>query len=304
MFDPLFGYTFEYPYLLLLILLFIFCSKFCKLRSNALYIPHLTIYKVIQPASNSWLSILKWCTIIFSVIALASPIKQHNIINKKSDGVDIVLALDTSGSMRQIGFNAQNPGQNRWEVVQEIVGDFITSRTQDNIGIVVFGSTVMTASPLSFDKKAQQKIINTLKIGIVGDKTALIDSIATSVNILKERPSKSKIIIALTDGDDTASTIPLHIATKLAQKYNIKIYTIAIGAASSYTLKELSNKTNAQSFIALNKQDLSEVYQIINRLEKSELNQNKIVLKDYYYFYPLMLAFLSLLVFVYLKNRR
>jgi Ca-activated chloride channel family protein len=189
-------------------------------------------------------------------------------------------------------------------VVQEIVGDFIISRKADNIGIVVFGSTVMTASPLSFDKKAQQRIINKLDIGIVGDKTALIDSIATSVNILKKRPSKSKIIIALTDGDDTASTIPLHIATKLAQKYHIKIYTIAIGAASGYTLKELSNKTKGESFIALNKKDLSDIYEIINRLEKSELNQNKIVLKEYYYFYPLMVAFLALLIFVYLKNKR
>jgi Ca-activated chloride channel homolog len=304
MFESLSFITFEYPYILLIIVLFIVCNRFCKPRSNALYIPHLHIYTNISSSNHTLLNLLKWITIAFAIIALASPIKEFDVINKKSEGIDMILSLDTSGSMRQIGFNTQNPRQNRWKVVREIVGDFIQTRKADNIGIVVFGTTVMTASPLSYDKKAQKNILDSLDIGIVGDKTALLDSIATSINILKNRDAKSKIIIALTDGDDTASSIPLSVIIKLAQKYKIKIYTIAIGATNRFVIDELATKSGGKSFIALSKDDLSEIYKTINRLEKSELDQNKIVIKEYLFFYPLMIAFLALLVFIFLKNRR
>jgi len=216
----------------------------------------------------------------------------------------MIVSLDTSGSMRERGFNPSNRDQNRWQVVQEIVTDFVSKRVNDNIGIVVFGSTVMTASPLSYDKKAQERIIKSLNIGIVGDKTALINSIATSVNILKQKDTKSKIIIAITDGEDTASNIPLSVVIKLARKYNIKVYTIAIGRTNTNTLSELSNKTNGKTFIAYTKTNLESIYKTIDSLEKSKIDQNKIVLKEYYFFYPLLVSFLSLVLFIYFKNRR
>jgi Ca-activated chloride channel family protein len=266
--------------------------------------PHLDIYTQAGAVNTSLTTTLKYTAILFAIIALASPIKELNIINNKKDGVDMVISLDTSGSMRQIGFNRQNVEQNRWQVVQSIVQDFISKRLNDNIGLVVFGSSVMTASPLSYDKKAQNKIIQSLDIGIVGDKTALINSIATSINILKDRTTKSKIIIALTDGEDTASTIPLSIVLKMAKKYNIKIYTIAIGATNSYVLNQLSTTSKGKSFVAHSKDNLKEIYNIINNLEKSKIDQNKIVLKEYFFFYPLFVSFLSLLLFVFFKNKQ
>ena len=295
--------NFEYPYVLLLILLFIVCAKFCKAKVQSYYMPHLEIYQQSNGLNSSLVSILKWLTIIFAIIALASPIKELNVINTKKDGVDIILSLDTSGSMRQIGFNRENLEQNRWNVVSDIVKDFIARRTNDNIGLVVFGTSVMTASPLSYDKKAQSKIIESLDIAVVGEKTALINSIATSINILKNRETKTKIIIALTDGDDTASNIPLNVVLKMAKKYDIKIYTISIGAPNSYALTQLSSVNGGKSFVALSKNDLKEIYKIINNLEKSKIEQNKIVLKEYYFFYPLILSFLSLLLFIFFKNR-
>lgn len=295
--------NFEYPYVLLLILLFIVCSKFCKAKVQSYYMPHLEIYQESNGLNSSLVSVLKWLTIIFAIIALASPIKELNVINTKKDGVDIILSLDTSGSMRQIGFNRENLEQNRWNVVSDIVKDFIARRTNDNIGLVVFGTSVMTASPLSYDKKAQSKIIESLDIAVVGEKTALINSIATSINILKNRDTKTKIIIALTDGDDTASNIPLNVVLKMAKKYDIKIYTISIGAPNSYALTQLSSVNGGKSFVALSKNDLKEIYKIINNLEKSKIEQNKIVLKEYYFFYPLILSFLSLLLFIFFKNR-
>jgi len=294
----------EYPYLLLLIIIFLLCSKYCKSKSESYYMPHLEIFENVKGLESSIVSLLKWITIIFAIIALSSPIKELNVIKNKKDGVDMIVSLDTSGSMRERGFNPSNTDQNRWQVVQEIVNDFVSKRINDNIGIVVFGTSVMTASPLSYDKKAQSRIIESLKIGIVGDKTALINSIATSINILKQKETKTKIIIAITDGEDTASNIPLSVAVKLAKKYNIKIYTIAIGRANTYTLKQLSQNTGGKTFVAYTKNDLQDIYKTIDKLEKSKIDQNKIIVKEYFFFYPLILSFLSLLFFVYLKNKR
>ncbi len=296
--------TFEYPFVFAFLIPFIFCSFFCKAKVSSYFVPHLKLLESSVKLGSSTVSFLKWTTIVFALTALASPVKELNIVNSRNEGIDIVLSLDTSGSMRQTGFNRENIQQNRWDVVSSIVKDFISKRVNDNIGLVVFGQSVMTASPLSYDKNAQKKVIDSLGIGIVGEKTALIDSIATSINILKERDSKSKIIILLTDGNDTASRIPLNIVTKMAKKYGIKIYAVAIGVTDRYMLNELSNTNGGKSFSARGKDDLKKVYEEINELEKSRIDQNKIVLKDHLFFYPLFISFLSLLFFIYLKNRR
>jgi len=304
MFDSLWVIKFEYPYLFVIILLFIVCSRYCKAKVQSYYMPHLEIFESSKNIQKTYISLLKWIAILFAVIALSSPIKELDVVQNKKDGIDMILSLDTSGSMRERGFNREDRDQNRWEVVQEIVNDFILKRGNDNIGIVVFGSAVMTASPLSYDKKAQTKIIENLDIGIVGEQTALINSIATSINILKQKDTKSKVIIAITDGEDTASTIPLEVVLKLAKKYNIKIYTISIGRTNTYTLKQLSNANGGESYVASTKDDLEEIYNTIDKLEKSEIEQNKIIVKEYYFFYPLIISFLALLFFVYFKNKR
>ncbi len=300
MFDNL---IFEYPLVFLVLVLFIICAKFCKPKVQSYYMPHLNIYNETKSINSSLSSILKWLTILFAIIALASPIKELNIVHNKTDGVDMILSLDTSGSMRQKGFNQQDINQNRWDVVSDIVKDFIKTRVNDNIGLIAFGNSVMMASPLTYDKQAQIKIIDSLKIGIVGTQTALIDSIATSINILSKRKSKTKIVIVLTDGADTASTIPLKVVQKLSKKHKIKIYTIGIGEPNTLTLDKISQSSGGKSFSANNKDNLKDVYEYINQLEKSEIDQNKIVVKDYFFFYPLFISFLCLVFFIFLRNK-
>jgi Ca-activated chloride channel family protein len=297
-------FSFEYPYVFLAIVIFIICAKYCKAKSSSYYIPHLNIYNQTTTINNQFITLIQWLLIIFALIALASPVKHLQTIHKKSDGIDIVLALDTSRSMRHIGFDRQNIEKNRWQVVQDIVKDFIPKRVNDNIAIVVFGTAVMTASPLSYDKEAQKEILSHLDIGVAGDKTALLDSIAASVNILKSSKAKSKIIILLTDGEDTASKIPYQVAIKLATKHNIKIYTIAIGQINQNLLHKIATATKGSFFKANSKDDLTQIYDQINKLEKSSLEQNKIVLKEYYFFYPLFFAIMLLVLFIYLKNKR
>ena len=214
------AFTLEYPYFLLLILLFLICERFCRAKVQSYFVPHLQVYSQSKGVRSSLVSTLKWTTIVFACLALSSPVKELNIINKKKEGLDIVLSLDTSGSMRQIGFNREDVDQNRWVVVKDIVQDFILKRTNDNIGLVVFGSSVMTASPLSYDKNAQNKIMEGLDIAIVGEKTALIDSIASSINILKNSSTNGNfpqlILKGITDADHSGHLKPFVYAFQLS----------------------------------------------------------------------------------------
>lgn len=296
------NFSFEYPYFLLLIVLFIICSIFCKAKTPTYLIPHLDIFQFANQKSMIFLNSLKYLVIIFSLIALASPVKINDTILLKNDGINILLNLDASGSMKERDLD-ETYSKNRFEVVKEIVKDFISKRVADNIGIVLFGDSILIASPLSFDKDSQKQIIDYLDVEMAGQRTALIDSIASSINILKNQKAKSNIIILLSDGEDNASRIPLDVVIKLLNKYNIKAYTIGIGDFNKNTLYKIAKESNAKSYTALSREDLSLIYEDINNLEKSKINQNKIVLKDYLFFYPLFFAIICLILLIYLKNK-
>ena len=296
------NFTFEYPYFLLLILLFVICSFYCKAKNPTYLIPHLNIFQLANEKSMLFIKILKYCVIIFSIIALASPIKINDTIMLKNDGINIILNLDASGSMKEQDLD-ENSSKNRFEVVKEIVKEFMDKRVADNIGVVLFGDSVLIASPLSFDKDAQKQIIDYLDVEMAGQKTALIDSLASSINILKNQKAKSNIIIVLSDGEDNASKIPADVILKLIKKYKIKVYTIAIGNANRTLLKTLALESNAQYYYTTSKTGLEIIYQDINKLEKSQIEKNKIVLKDYLFFYPLFFAILCLILLIYLKNK-
>ncbi|APW64957.1 MULTISPECIES: VWA domain-containing protein [Arcobacteraceae] len=295
--------SFEFPYLLLLILVFIFCSIYCKAKTPSYLIPHLNIFQKSNEKSSLIMNLLKFSIITLSIIALASPVKNQDTQLIKNDGINILLDLDASGSMNYNDLDKEDTSKNRFDVVKDIVKDFIKKRPSDNIGLLIFGDSVMMASPLSFDKNAQREIIDYLEVGMAGKQTALIDSIARSVNILKDKKAKSNVIIVLSDGEDTASKIPLKVVIKLLKKYNIKAYTIGIGNSNKYVLNQISTNSNAKSYTAYSKEDLIDIYDDINKLEKSKIDQNKIILKDYLFFYPLFFAVLFLILYIYLKNK-
>lgn len=292
--------SFEYPYFLLLIFLFIFCSIFCKAKTPTIYMPHLHIFQKSTYKSSLIINSLKYIVILFSIIALASPIKINDTQIIKNDGINIVLNLDASGSMKYKDLDIL---KNRFDVVKDIVKDFISKRVSDNIALVLFGDSVLLASPLSFDKNAQKEIIDYLEVEMAGQKTALFDSIATSVNILKNKEAKSNIIIILSDGEDTASKTPVDVIVKLLKKYHIKAYTIGIGNSNRFVLNNIAKESNAKAYVAYSKEDLTLIYNDINNLEKSKIEQNKIVLKDYLFFYPLFIAVLALIGLIYLRNK-
>ncbi len=297
-------FSFEYPLLLLVVLLFVVCAKFCKERSRALFFPHVKTLMAQGNSNSSLLNIVKWVGIIAAVIALASPVITKSYSNSKKEGRDIVLILDSSDSMRQ-PFDATY--RSRFEVVKEVVGDFIQRRKDDRIGMVTFADIAFIASPLTFEKKFLTDITKMQKMGIAGKRTAINDAIVQSYNLLSKSKAKSKIAILLTDGVDNMSKVPFQDVKNLIEKRDIKLYAIGIGDERDYNgayLTALAEAGKGLAFGARDASTLKQIYDEIDKLEATKIDDKKIVQHTYLYIYPLFLAILSLILFIYLRNSR
>ena len=220
MFD---GLYLEFPLVLLLIILFMGCEKFCKMKLPSIYFPHTGQFMKNSVSASKLLFLLKWLAIIMLIITLASPVADEPYEVEPKDGYEIALILDASQSMQAKGFDRNNPELNRFDVVKSIVSDFIQQRKNDNIGLVVFGKYSFIASPLTYDENILNRIVSQLQIGMAGKYTALYESLAQSVNLLKMSKSKTKIAILLTDGFNTPDNkFPYDVAIDMAIKENIK----------------------------------------------------------------------------------
>lgn len=306
MFD---GLSFEFPLLFLLLFLFAICAFFCKERATSLYFPHTKEFFKNAIATSKLLFFLKWLGIVMMVFALMSPIKDEPYEVAPKDGVEMALILDASESMKERGFDAKNGHLTRFDVVQEIVSDFISQRKSDNMGLVVFGSYAFIASPLTYDADILNKILSQLSIGMAGKYTALNTSLAQGVNLLKMSKSKTKIAILLTDGHSTPEIdrMPLEVALEMVKKEGIKVYPIGIGMPHEYNrevLLRIADESGGMAFGASSAAQLQEVYKKIDALETSEIKGESLTLTHYYYQFPLFVALLALMFYVYLKNKR
>ena len=297
----------EFPYLLLLIFVFIACANFCKQRQESLLFPHMGLFGSASMASSLFLKILKWVGIISLVIAIASPYSEREIALDPREGYDIVLLLDASQSMQARGFDENNRALDRFAVVQNIVKDFIQKRSNDNLGMIVFGEYAFVASPITYDKHILSKLLDQLYIGVAGKKTAIFDAIAQSVTLMHENKAKSKIAILLTDGQNTAGQMPYDAAISLAQREGMKIYSIGIGRPGEFaegTLAKIAQDTGGTFFAAYSAAQLEGIYEEINTLEKSELVGEKFLHKSHYYVYFVFVAFMSLLFYLILRSKK
>jgi Ca-activated chloride channel family protein len=300
-------FSFEYPYFLAVIFIFILCAKFCKERSRAIFFPHVKVLMAKGSTGSSLLDILKWVGIVSAVIALASPVITKSYSNSKKEGRDIVLILDSSDSMRQRGFDPNNIMRTKFDVVKEVVGDFIEKRKDDRIGMVTFADIAFIASPLTFEKKFLTDITKMQQMGVAGKRTAINDAIVQSYNLLSKSKAKSKIAILLTDGVDNMSKIPFEDVKNLIAKRDIKLYTIGIGSARDYNgayLKALADAGHGEAYGARDAKTLEKIYEEIDKLEATKIDDKKIVQHTYLYIYPLFLAIFSLLLFIYMRNSK
>jgi Ca-activated chloride channel family protein len=265
--------------------------------------------------------VLKLIAIGLVIIALARPQQGNTTTEINASGIDILLAVDVSGSMEAMDFRLGGRAVNRLEVVKNVVGSFIEARPNDRIGLVAFAGKPYLISPLTLDHDWLQKRLESLSIGMIEDGTAIGSAIGTSVNRLRDQDSKSRIIILLTDGINNGGRIPPLIAAEAAEALKIKVYTIGAGTRgeASYpvvrfgrrqlvrakvdidekTLRGVAEKTGARYFRATDTQSLEKIYSEINTMETTTRSIKKF--ENYRELFPLILlaafAFLSVELF-------
>ncbi len=303
----MFGFSFEYSFAFALIGLFLVCQLVCPMRVKAIYFAHMHIFKAVSTFQSPLLTIVKWGALIALLTAVASPYKSRHIDVTPKEGYDIGLILDASLSMRERGFSVRNRQLNRFDVVKNIVSDFIQTRHNDNLGVVVFGEFAFIAAPLTYDKVILSDIVKRFEIGMAGKSTAIYDALGQGVKLLKSSKAKSKIAILLTDGQNTTLNVGLDEVLKLAKKYQIKVYTIGIGYDREFNemlLNKIASSTGGTMFKARSGEELQAIYTEIDRLEKSEIKSQTFEDRTYYYQYPLALALLLFMLYLILRYMR
>jgi Ca-activated chloride channel family protein len=237
--------------------------------------------------------------VVLLVTALASPIKEDEVVVQNDKGYEISLLLDASGSMEQY---------DKFTIVKAIVQDFLKKREHDKLGLTIFADFAYVAIPLTYDKKSISELLEKIDVGIAGrQRTALYEALFMSSKLFKESHSKHKIAILLTDGVDNAGTVPLDVAIKTAKKYGIKVYVIGVGGARDVdrnVLSTIAKETGGKFYMAGTAERIQEVYDEIDQLEKSEIKANKFIKKHYFYQYPLGGAIAALFIYIFMRRRR
>ncbi len=294
---------FEHPWVLLAILLFLFCQKRCPLRLDMLYFPRIGLIGKFS-RKGSVIEAFKWMAVTGAVVALASPVVTKEMTPTLEPGRDMVLVIDASRSMDE-EFSILTR-EKKFEALKKILKEFIEKRERDRLALVVFGEFAYVASPVTFDHEMVAKMVPYLKVGMAGERTAIYDALAMATKLLKNSDAKTKVVVLLTDGRNTAGKIPLQVAKKLLKEYGVKLYTIGVGRPGDYDpeiLKELAASSGGKFFSASDPKMLKKVYEAIDKLEPSLLKQQPVTKREYLFSYPLFVAAMSLLVYLFLLNR-
>ena len=236
---------------------------------------------------------LEMLALTYLVIILCRPQSSNSWSKTDIEGTDIVLSLDVSGSMLAKDFSP-----NRLEAAKDVASKFVSNRTSDNIGLVIFAGEAFTQVPMTNDIATLVNHIGELQIGMLEDGTAVGDGIATAINRIKDGKAKSKSIILLTDGSNNTGVVAPITAAQIAAKYGIKVYAIGVGTMGEalyptmgfagqieYTrqkveideksLNQIANITGGKYFRATSKRVLSDVFAEIDKLEKTRMDVQK-----------------------------
>jgi Ca-activated chloride channel family protein len=297
--------VFAHPYFLLLLVLLPLLAWLKGRRGT----PPAFVYSSVQlmramlnitrSRSGGFLGALRWLTLAIFIVALAQPRLAKNTTTVKASGVDIVVALDMSGSMISEDFVVNDERVNRFNMARSVIKNFIDQRPNDRIGLIVFATQAFIATPLTLDHDFLQENLDRLEIGSINpNATAIGDAIGAAVNRLRDLKAKSKIIILATDGQNNSGKIDPLMAADAAAALGVKIYTVGIGEQGSApmpvfqngqkvgyqnvpvdvdeaTLQKIADKTGGRYYRADNAEKFKQIYAQIDKLEKTEAVINK-----------------------------
>jgi Ca-activated chloride channel family protein len=314
----------KYLYLLLLLIPLIAWYVIRLSKTQASFkLASTNAFKGVKPGLRVYMRhlpfLLRVASIALIIIVIARPQSVNSWEETETQGIDIVLALDVSGSML-----SQDLQPDRLQAAKKVASEFITDRKNDNIGLVVFAGESFTQCPLTTDHKVLLNLLNEIEFGIIEDGTAIGLGLATSVNRLKESESDSKVVILLTDGTNNSGQIAPLTAADLASSYGIRVYTVGVGTTGmaptpvqtpfgirmqnmpvdidEKTLTDIAVMTGAQYFRAQDTDGLRQVYEEIDEMEKYLINvQNVTQRKEV--FLPYALVALALILMELLLRR-
>jgi Ca-activated chloride channel family protein len=242
--------------------------------------------------AGRWQLPLTLLVLALLIVGLARPQFGRSTATVQASGVDMILAMDCSGSMEALDFKVDGQPMSRLDIVKSVVSKFIDARPNDRIGLIGFAGAPYLVSPLTLDHDWLQQNLERVKIGSVEDGTAIGSALATSVNRLRDQPGKSKIVVLLTDGQNNAGKIIPETAAQAAKAMGVKVYTIAAGVrgeapipvtdafgnkqlamakvdVDEETLKKIATETGGKFFRATDTESLKNIYAEIDRLEKT-----------------------------------
>ncbi|CAK0752098.1 Ca-activated chloride channel homolog [Gammaproteobacteria bacterium] len=270
----------------------------------------------ISPQDRFRLPILigVWCALVLS---LMGPRLLEQKTQETHSGHDLMLAVDASGSMKGMDFALEGEQVTRMAVVKGVASRFIEKRHGDRVGLILFGEQAILQTPLTLDTDAVSQFLQYAEPGVAGDGTAIGDAIALAVKKLWDRPEGARILVLVTDGENTSGMAPTE-AAQLAKKYGVRIHSIGVGSKGKIPfqdekghleyrddltiddelLSKIAQLTGGTYFRATDTQGLEKIYREIDALEKTNVEVNQIVLPSPLYRWPLGVALLGLLILV------
>ncbi len=318
-------YSFAWPLLLFLLPLPFLIRLLPRVKQasiTTLDVPFLKNMFTSEQQKNKhpwrWLNLLLW---LFLLLAVSRPQWVGEPIPLPIEGRDLMLAIDISGSMEQKDMQIGGQPVDRLTAVKKVAGEFIERRTGDRIGLILFGENAYLQTPLTFDRKTVQTLLYEAAIGLAGKSTAIGDSIGLAVKKAREVENNNRILIVLTDGQNTAGAIEPLKAAELAREEGLKIYTIGVGAdelvsngffgqrlinpsadLDEATLKRIAKITEGQYFRARNSKELEQIYQMLDELEPLAEDEQFFRPTDELFYWPLLAALLALMASMWIRR--
>ena len=314
--------------LLVIILILIFWQiRYKRRRTANIIFSDLKLIRNVKHSGRIWAEFvspgMRLLGLALLIVALARPQTGNVNVETETEGIDIILTLDISGSMKAEDFRPQN----RLHVAKEVIKDFIKSRTNDRIGLVVFARESFTQCPLTLDYNILLNFLDDVKFGMVEDGTAIGMAIANSCNRLKDSPAKSKVIILLTDGVNNAGEINPVTAAEIAKTLGIRVYAIGAGKPGpapfpvddpifgrryvnieneidEESLRKIADLTDGRYYRAKNEKGLRNIYKEISSLEKTKIKTKQYVQFKELYLYFLIAGLGLILIEVVLSQTR
>lgn len=282
------------------------------------------VSKASRSRAGALLHALRWLALALLIVALARPQKTQTETSVRASGVDIVIAIDLSGSMESEDFQIQGQRVNRLVVAKDTIKQFILKRPNDRIGLVAFAGKAYIAAPLTLDHDFLQNNLARLELHTIEDGTAIGSGLSAAVNRLRDVKSKSKIVILMTDGQNNAGKIPPLTAAEAAKALDTKVYTIGVGIRGKApfpqntpfgkryvmtdvdidepTLTSIADKTGGKYYRADSTDTLRKVYDEIDQFEKTEAVVKKFVRREELFHWVALPGLLLLLIEVLLAN--